>query len=282
MVRGWKDFTKPITIEAVNIETLPVDIKAQTIATLKIDIAGQSLGAVDVNIASAPTLNVNISSITSGVTFNVAQSGTWTINIGAPLDASGNLKTSIQSSVTLNVNITGSTTLNVNISSVTSGVTFNVNITGSTTLNVNITSISSGVTFNVNITGSTTLNIYVSDFKSTMTPTALLEKGTQVIKTVYGTGYTGIVYTVPSGKTAYLITLQYFARNGSTSSNESIDVEVYYGGTYYDIVYCSLPPGGVSQNIVAGGIVKLNAYNTITVLSGSDVWIDVSLVIIEV
>ena len=67
MARGWKDFTKPITIEAVNIETLPVDIKAQTVGTLKIDIAGQSLGAVDVNIASAPTLNVNIEACTASI-----------------------------------------------------------------------------------------------------------------------------------------------------------------------------------------------------------------------
>jgi hypothetical protein len=67
MVRGWKDFTKPITIEAVNIVTLPVDIKAQTLGTLKIDIAGQSLGAVNVNIASAPTLNVNIQACTTEI-----------------------------------------------------------------------------------------------------------------------------------------------------------------------------------------------------------------------
>jgi hypothetical protein len=249
--------------------------------TVNVNIAGQ-VQALNVSVTSAVTLNVNISSITSGVTFNVAQSGTWTINIGAPLDASGNLKTSIQSSVTLNVNITGSTTLNVNISSVTSGVTFNVNITGSTTLNVNITSISSGVTFNVNITGSTTLNIYVQDFKSTLTPTALLEKGTQVIKVVYGYNLGATLYTVPSGKTAYVITLRYYAHNYSTSLNESIDVWANVGGSTKDIVYNMMPAGGDSYDTVTGGVVKLNAGDILYVFTGSDVWAHVSCVIIEV
>jgi hypothetical protein len=69
-LRGWKDYTKPITIEAVTVETLPIDIKAQTVGNLKIDIAAQTLSQLNVNIAaSAVTLNVAIQSST--VTLNV-------------------------------------------------------------------------------------------------------------------------------------------------------------------------------------------------------------------
>jgi YbbR domain-containing protein len=138
-LRGWKDYTKPITIEAVTVETLPVDIKAQTIGNIAVDIAAQTLAQLNVNIAaSAITLQVNIASVTAGVVFNVAQSGswtvnaaqtgTWTINIGAPLDAGGNLKTAVLSSVQLDVNIAASAvTLNVAIQSST--VTLNVDVT---------------------------------------------------------------------------------------------------------------------------------------------------------
>ena len=128
--------------------TFPVDIVAQTIGNLAVDIAAQTIGNLTVDIAaqSLATLNVNIESIGAGVVFNVAQSGTWTINavqsgawtinIGAPLDESGNLATSIQSSVQLDVNIAASVvTLNVNIESISSGVVFNVAQSGDWTIN---------------------------------------------------------------------------------------------------------------------------------------------------
>jgi hypothetical protein len=125
--------------------TLPVSILAQVIESLKVDISAQSI----------PKLQINIAGISPGIVFNVAQSGTWTINIGAPLDASGNLKTSIQSSVTLSVNITNCTvTLNVNVTN----SSLNVNVTN-TSLNVYVTNSSLTVTVsgtvNVNVTNST-------------------------------------------------------------------------------------------------------------------------------
>jgi len=149
----------------------------QSSVTLNVNIMGQST-----------TININIASISAGVIFNVAQSGSWTvnaqqtgtwtvnaaqsgswtvnaaqtgawtINIGQPLDASGNLKTSIQSSVTLNVNISSqSTTLNVNIASITGGVVFNVAQSGTWTVNAQQTG-----TWNVNISGTPTINIQTS------------------------------------------------------------------------------------------------------------------------
>jgi len=167
--RGWPDYTYPMTIIGQELN-------------VAIDIAAQSLPTLDIHIASsAVTLNINIESISEGVTFNVAQSGTWTINavqtgswtvnIGAPLDAEGNVETSIVKSVQLDVNIAASAatlnvaiqsstvTLNVNVESIGEGVVFNVAQSGTWTVNaaqtgdwnINIESVSAGVTFNVNI-----------------------------------------------------------------------------------------------------------------------------------
>jgi len=187
--RGWPDYTYPMTIIGQELN-VAIDIAAQSLPTLDVNIAASTV-TMDVNIASsAVTLNINIESISEGVTFNVAQSGTWTINavqsgtwtinIGAPLDAEGNVETSIVKSVQLDVNIAASAvTLNVAIQS--SAVTLNVNITGSdaiisvyitgqsasvdvritsstVTLNVNIESIASGVVFNVAQSGTWTIN----------------------------------------------------------------------------------------------------------------------------
>jgi len=132
--RGWPDYTYPMTIIGQELN-VAIDIAAQSLPTLNVSIAASDV-TLDVNIASsAVTLNVNIESISEGVTFNVAQSGTWTINavqtgtwtvnIGAPLDAEGNVETSIVKSVQLDVNIASSTvTLNVNIT----GQEANINI----------------------------------------------------------------------------------------------------------------------------------------------------------
>jgi len=140
------DYTRPVSIEGVTIESLPIDIVAQTVGNIGVDIAAQSLGQVNVNLAasaitlnvaiqsSAVTLNVNIESIAAGVVFNVAQSGTWTINaaqsgtwtinIGAPLDANGRVETHLMESVQLDVNIAAqAVTLNIAITSPVDAVT---------------------------------------------------------------------------------------------------------------------------------------------------------------
>jgi len=194
------DWTFPVDIIAQSIGNIAVDIAAQTIGNLTVDIAAQSLSAlnvnltgsevtVDVNIASqTAALNINIESISEGVVFNVAQSGTWTINavqsgmwtinIGAPLDASGYLQTHIMESVQLDVNIAASAvTLNVNIASQTA--TLNVNIESQTaTLNVNIESqtaaldvwlTGSEITLDVNIASQTAaLNVNIESQTTTI------------------------------------------------------------------------------------------------------------------
>jgi len=143
--RGWPDYTYPMTIIGQELN-VAIDIAAQSLPTLDINIAASDV-TLDVNIAaSTVTLNVNIESISEGVTFNVAQSGTWTINavqsgtwtinIGAPLDAEGNVETSIVKSVQLDVNIASSAvTLNINVESISEGVVFNVAQSGAWTVN---------------------------------------------------------------------------------------------------------------------------------------------------
>jgi len=89
---------------------------------------------LDVNIQSATKLDINIASITTGVVFNVAQSGAWTVD----------------------ANITNAT-IDINIQSVAEGVTFNVNIASAVTIDVNITNAEINVKvtnaeINVNIT----------------------------------------------------------------------------------------------------------------------------------
>jgi len=196
--RGWPDYTYPMTIIGQELN-VAIDIAAQSLPTLDVNIAASAV-TMDVNIASsAVTLNINIESISEGVVFNVAQSGswtinavqtgTWTINIGAPLDASGYLQTHIMDSVQLDVNIAASAvtlnvaiqssavTLNVNIESIGEGVVFNVAQSGSWTINavqsgswsINIGSVTEGVTFDVNITGSTvTLDVNIASSAVTL------------------------------------------------------------------------------------------------------------------
>jgi len=96
---------------------------------------------LDVNIQSATKLDINIASITTGVVFNVAQSGSWTVD----------------------ANITNAV-IDINIQSVAEGVVFNVNIASAVTLNVAIQS--SAVTLDVNIAAqSVDLNIGTFPFE---------------------------------------------------------------------------------------------------------------------
>jgi hypothetical protein len=135
--------------------TLPVSILAQIIESLKVDIVAQSI----------PKLQINIASITSGVVFNVAQSGAWTINAAQ----SGSWTINAIESGTWTVNVSG--TVNVNITN----ASLNVNVTNSTltvtvsgTANVNVTNSSITVTGNVNIT-NTSLNVNVTNSSLTVT-----------------------------------------------------------------------------------------------------------------
>jgi FlaG/FlaF family flagellin (archaellin) len=158
--------------------------------------------------------------------------------------------------------------------------TVNVNVTNST-LNVNISDATA--TLNVNITGSSaTLNIYVSDFKSTMTPTALLEKGARVLASGVVNNGTLTIYTVPSGKTAYLITLAYSMYNSSSTTDEVNIIWLVSGGTNYALVRCKVGPKQLVSDVVAGGVVKMLAGDQIVLDAYTNSFVYATLVIAEV
>ena len=100
MPRGWPDFTVPITIEAVTVETLPIDIKAQTVGNIAIDIAAQTVGNINVNIAAqTANVNVNIAAQTADINVNVTNA---TINIsGSVTITSGTVNVQTSSGVNL-------------------------------------------------------------------------------------------------------------------------------------------------------------------------------------
>jgi len=144
MVSGLPDFSKYVVLKSSEV-TLDVDVVGSV--TLDVNVVGSVV--LDVNIKSqAVTLNVNIESqsvtldvkITgSDVTLNVnVTNATIKVDIGSPLDASGNVKTAIVDSVQIDVNIAASSvTLDVNIKS--QAVTLDVNIKAQdVTLNVNV------------------------------------------------------------------------------------------------------------------------------------------------
>jgi hypothetical protein len=293
---GLPDFTLPVSIIAQVIESLKVDIVAQSLASLKIDIASQSLSSVNVaiqssavtlnvNIASSSvtlpisiqsqavtlnvaiqsssvTLNVNIASITSGVVFNVAQSGSWTINavqsgswtinIGAPLDASGYLETSIMASVTLDVNIASqSVTLNVAIQS--SAVTLNVAIQSSAvTLPISIQS--QAVTLNVAIQG--TANVNIADAIVSISTIKLIDTGTIVRVSGSGINTELVLYTVPTGKRFYPLSV--FLNIESVGGGYRWGRLYFYDGTTaYEIIRLTGPDSvrqanqGLAFNLVS-------------------------------
>jgi len=166
MVSGLPDFSKYVVLKGSEV-TLDVDVVGSV--TLDVNVVGSVV--LDVNIKSqAVTLNVNIESqsvtldvkITgSDVTLNVnVTNASIKVDIGSPLDASGNVKTAIVDSVQIDVNIAASSvTLDVNIAS--QAVTLDVNIASSgVTLDVNIKS--QAVTLDVNIAAQdVTLNVSV-------------------------------------------------------------------------------------------------------------------------
>jgi hypothetical protein len=135
----------------VNVTNTSLNVNV-TNSTLTVTVSG----TVNVNVANSQ-LNVNVTNTSI------------TVSIGAPLDASGNLKTSIQSSVTLNVNITNcNVTLNVNITN----SSLNVNVTN-TSLNVYVTN----STLTVTVSGTVNVNVINSTLTVTIsgTPTVNIQ-----------------------------------------------------------------------------------------------------------
>ena len=146
---GAPDFTLPVSILAQVIESLKVDISAQSIPTLNINIASISQGVtITTTVSNMPSTfplpSDQISSLQQVTIQNVAAGLYIPINI-ARADATVNSNATI-SGVVAGVYVP------ITIHSVESGVIFNINIS----------SVSAGVTFNVNITGTPTINVQTS------------------------------------------------------------------------------------------------------------------------
>lgn len=165
----------PVDIQA-QWATLEISIVAQTVEYLTIDIAAQSIGYLAVNLAaSAITLNINITSITGGVTFNI---GTVT----------GTVKVNLTASAII---------LDINIKNITAGVTFNIgNISGP---------------FNIFIGTIQTVGLYLQPEWATKINTQKYIRVEAVNKAYGGFEYTN--YTVTDGKTLYItaVVAEFFA-----------------------------------------------------------------------
>jgi len=261
---GLEDFTFPVAIAAQLIASLQVDIAAQSIGFLKVDIAAQSIDAI----------NVNATIVQSNVTLDVNVTGsTVTLNVNIAGVASGvTVPISIQSSaVTLNVSIVSSTvTLNVRIAGVASGVVVPISIQ------------SSAVTLNVNITASTvTLNTFIQDFKATISTASLLEKGSRIFKDSIVYNGTVTMYTVPTGKTAYLYLMNFVGINYSSTYNEYLELRVIVGGTIYALISVLLKPGEVRDGRAFAGLAKLVEGDSVVLYAASDVLARASIHVLE-
>ncbi|MEM2370593.1 MAG: hypothetical protein QXH51_06795 [Candidatus Bathyarchaeia archaeon] len=226
---GFPDWTYPITITGMTIESLAVSIVAQAIPALAVDIKAQSIGNLNVNIAAcAVTLNVNIAGQTA--TLNVSiQSSAVTLNVSVTnaylyvrtestqalrtdivAQSVGNIAVNIaaQSLATLAVDIKAQSVGNLNVNIAGSAVTLNVAIQ-STAVTLPVSIQSSAVTLNVNIAAQAA-NLAI-DIKAQSVDVKLLPDwaavkaadidilGSAVIPS--DTLSTILSYTVPTGKT---------------------------------------------------------------------------------
>ena len=141
----WPDYTLPVSIEGVAIESIPINIVAQTIGNLAIDIAAQTVGNLAVNIAaSAVTLNIQtaageyvstaiIASIQLDV--NVAASAV-TLNVDITAQTVGNLTVDLaaQTMGNLAIDIAAQSLGNVAISIAAQVVDLNIKTSGGTNI----------------------------------------------------------------------------------------------------------------------------------------------------
>jgi hypothetical protein len=240
--------------------TLPVSILAQIIESLKVDIVAQSI----------PKLEVNIASVSSGVTFNVAQSGAWTINAvqsGAwtinavqsgtwTVNVSGTVNVNI-TNTSLNVYVTNSSltvtvsgTANVYVTNTSLTITGNVNVTN-TSLNVYVTNstltVSVSGTANVYVTNSSltvtvsgTANVNIANAIASISSIRLMDSGT--LKRAVGIASNSYVtlYTVPSGMKFYIYSISLNVWHYVSGFHDGA-VGVYDGSTYYWIIELSGP-----------------------------------------
>jgi hypothetical protein len=87
---------------------------------------------------------------------------------------------------------------------------------------------------------------------------------------------------VPSGKTAYLITLAYSMYNSSSTTDEVNIIWLVSGGTNYALVRCKVGPKQLVSDVVAGGVVKMLEDDRIVLDAFTNSFVYATLVIAEV
>jgi hypothetical protein len=150
-----------------------------------------------------------------------------------------------------------------------------------TTLSVNI--VAASTTLNVSIVASSvTLNVYIADAKLTLTPTTLIEKGTQKVLSASATGAIVIVYTCPPGVTAYLLTVGYFMWNQDSTYPRIGSVRAYLGGREVILAINRLQPNAITSETFTGGLFRMSPGDYITINADTNLYLYAFFVIIEV
>ncbi|MEL9929738.1 MAG: hypothetical protein QXF50_02420 [Sulfolobales archaeon] len=136
---------------------------------------------------------------------------------------------------------------------------------------------SSAVTLNVNISSSSiTLNINIGGISEpTASIPALFKIGTQKIVHYYGSGpVSSTIYSVPTGKTGYLIYAGLASWTVSGGSGTSLVLSI--GGTLYTVLTCPKDSSATASGLIA----KLNAGDSVrcVVDSGQNGECDITVV----
>jgi hypothetical protein len=111
----------------------------------------------------------------------------------------------------------------------------------------------------------------------------LMEKGARVMLSSMAAGAEVVVYSVPEGKTAFLMTLHLYARNKSLTEEGYIEVSIVSDAARYKLIYLPVEAGGLVSGLIVGGIVRLAPGEQLVIASSiSDLELYVTVMIIEV
>jgi uncharacterized membrane protein AbrB (regulator of aidB expression) len=95
-------------------------------------------------------------------------------------------------------------------------------------------------------------------FVPEFTSVSLMEKGARVEKSAYVAGTVSTVYTVPSGRIAYLIAMSYYSYNRDTTYVHYAQIVHRTASADFYIKYLAMPPGSIDSDVITGGIVRMN------------------------
>ena len=101
------------------------------------------------------------------------------------------------------------------------------------------------------------MNTFIQDFKATISTASLLEKGARVFKDSIVSSGTVVMYTVPTGKTAYLYFANFYGNNSSTTATDVFGIDIIVGVTTHPLITVLLKPGEVRDGRAFAGLAKL-------------------------